>query len=91
MPLYSFVHLCRDGREKRLLQAELPSDAAAMRYAGELSTTDASGARLTVFDGERRVAHIPGGSTARHIADMTTAIESARERIEASEALLRRS
>jgi hypothetical protein len=48
MPLYSFVHLCRDGREKRLLQAELPSDAAAMRHAGELSTTGSSGARLTV-------------------------------------------
>jgi hypothetical protein len=60
MPLYTFYPFRADGYAATLVCEELPNDLAAMQFAGEILAAHPSAFRISVLEGDRQVADVPG-------------------------------
>jgi hypothetical protein len=89
MPLYNFTPVDDGGRASTSICAHLPHDLAALRYASEVSARRPSAVRISVSEGGRHVAHVPGPGEARGQASALDAVLSSRARIVKSLSLLR--
>jgi hypothetical protein len=60
MPLYTFYPFKADGYAATLVCEELASDLDAVRFAGEILTAHPSAFRVSILEGDRQVADLPG-------------------------------